>query len=179
MGFIGYAGLALVLALAVLLFLASRKPDTFRVERRAIFRAAPEMLFTQINDLVAWQAWSPWAKKDLNAKASFGAITAGDGAQFAWDGNNQVGKGSMTIVSSKPHEHVHFRLDFEKPFKASNIAEFTLSPKQGGTELVWAMHGSATLMSKVMDVLMNMDKMVGKDFEAGLNNLRVIVENRR
>lgn len=176
MGILSYIGMAFGAAIAVLLFLASRKPDHFRVERRASFRASPEALFNQINDLVVWQSWSPWAKKDPNAKASFGAITAGEGAHFAWDGDRNVGKGSMTIIASKPHETVHFRLDFEKPFKGTNIAEFTLQPNADGTEVIWAMHGPANLMSKIMDVLMNMDCMVGKDFEAGLNNLKAIVE---
>lgn len=165
-----------VLAMGGLLFAASRKPDTFTVARRATLAAAPEAVFAQVNDLVAWQVWSPWAKKDPNAKATFGAITTGQGASFGWDGNSKVGKGSMTIVESRASEKVGLRLDFEKPFKATNAATFTFTPVAGGTEVVWTMTGTANLMSKVMDVLMNMDRMVGRDFEAGLANLKALVE---
>lgn len=159
-----------------LLFVASRKPDTFRVSRRATLAAAPEAVFAQVNDLVAWQGWSPWAKKDPTARAVFGSRTAGEGASFGWDGNNKVGKGAMTIMESIPSRQVRFRLDFEKPFKATNEALFTFTPVAEGTEVVWTMTGTANLMSKVMDVLMNMDKMVGTDFEQGLANLKAIVE---
>jgi uncharacterized protein YndB with AHSA1/START domain len=168
----------LILALIVggILFLASRKPDDFTVERRATIAAPPEAVFAQVNDLVAWQAWSPWAKKDSNAKATFGTITAGEGARFGWDGNNAVGKGTMTIIAAQPHEKVSFRLDFEKPFKGTNFADFTFTPSGNGTQVVWAMRGTSNFMSKVICVFMNMDKMVGGDFEAGLANMKAICE---
>jgi hypothetical protein len=166
------------LVVDVALFMAWRKPDIFRVERRATIHAPAETVFAGINDLVAWQGWSPWAKKDPNAKATFGTITVGTGATFGWDGDRNVGKGQMTITDSRPVSGVTFRLDFEKPFKGTNIAEFTLTPVAGGTEVVWAMHGPANLMSKVMDLLLNMDRMVGRDFEAGLANLKAIAESK-
>lgn len=178
MGIFSYLALLVVAALAVILFLALRKPDTFKIERRAVIAAPPEVVFGQINDLVAWQAWSPWAKKDPDARQSFGATTAGVGAQFGWDGNKNVGKGAMTITHSMPGERVVFRLDFEKPFKATNIAEFALRPVGPGTEVIWEMTGRADFMFKVMDVLMGMDKMVGRDFEAGLGSLKAICEAR-
>lgn len=166
----------LALAIGGLLFVASRKPDTFTVTRRATLAAPPEAVFAQVNDLVAWQAWSPWARKDPDAKATFGAITAGEGASFGWDGNNKIGKGMMTVVESRPGEKVGLRLEFEKPFKATHAATLTLTPVAGGTEVAWSMSGHANLMSKVMDVVMNMDRMVGGDFEQGLANLKVLVE---
>lgn len=168
--------LILAAAVALLLFLASRKPDHFTVERRTTIAAPPERVFAQVNDLVAWQAWSPWAKKDPNARATFGTITAGAGASFGWDGDRNVGKGEMTIIGAKPHEKVSFRLDFEKPFKGTNFADFTFAPIVGGTEVVWSMHGTSNFMSKVVCVFMNMDKMVGGDFEAGLAAMKFICE---
>jgi len=171
--------MAIAGAIGALLFMASRKPDTFSVTRKASMAATPEAVFAQVNDLVAWQAWSPWAKKDPNAKAIFGTVTAGEGATFRWEGNNKVGIGTMTIVESQPFETIRFRLDFEKPFKATNAAEFRFqSDGNGITVVVWTMTGHANLMSKVMDTLMNMDKMVGADFEQGLANLKAIVEAR-
>lgn len=163
---------------ACLLFLASRKPDSLVIERRALISAPPEDVFAQIADFEAWQAWSPWAKKDPNAQTSFGSVRAGPGASFRWQGNSKVGTGAMTIVEHEPFTKVGLRLDFEKPFRATNMAEFALQPKGQGTEVVWSMRGAAPLMSKVMDVLMNMDKMVGADVEAGLANLKAQVERR-
>lgn len=168
----------LVLAVIVggVVAVAASKPETFRIERRATFAAAPEAVFAQVNDLVAWQAWSPWAKKDPAAKATFGALTAGPGASFSWDGNREVGRGKMTIVEADAPSRVLFRLEFEAPFKATNSAEFTLRPVAGGTELVWAMFGAQPLPSRIMCLFFNMDAMVGKDFETGLSNLKSIVE---
>jgi hypothetical protein len=154
----------------------SRMPDTFRVERRIVLAAAPDAIFPYLDSLESWQLWSPWARKDPAMRTTYGPSRAGIGASMGWDGNNQVGKGNMSIVESRPHEAVAYRLEFEKPFRATNRASFTLTPVAGGTELVWAMEGPAPLMSKIMDLLMKMDRMVGRDFEAGLANLRGLVE---
>jgi hypothetical protein len=178
MGWLEFILLAIAVAVTILLVMAMLKPDTFRVERKAVIGASPETIFPHLNDLEAWQFWSPWAKKDPNAKASFGDVRAGLGASFGWEGNAKVGKGRMTIIETRPSEKVAYRLEFEKPFKGTNIAEFSLRPQANGTEVTWAMHGPANLVSKFMDVLMNMDKMVGNDFEAGLASLKALVERR-
>ncbi|MCZ8376013.1 MAG: SRPBCC family protein [Beijerinckiaceae bacterium] len=170
--------LLVVLAGAVLalVLLASRKPDRFRIERRIVLAATPEAIYPYLDSLESWQLWSPWAHKDPAMRTTYGPSRAGLGASMGWDGNNQVGKGNMSIIESRPHEAVAYRLEFEKPFRATNRASFTLNPVEGGTELVWAMEGPSPLMSKIMDLLMNMDRMVGRDFEAGLANLRGLVE---
>lgn len=174
----GLVLLVLVGAICGLLFVASRKPDTFRVERRLRIAATPAAIFPHLNDLEAWQAWSPWARKDPNAKNTFGAVRAGKGASMRWEGNKEVGVGTMTITESAPDSSVTMRLDMEKPFKATNFAEFTLKPDGTSTEVIWSLHGPAPLMTKIMDLLMNMDRMIGRDFEAGLTNLKARVEAR-
>ena len=176
MDFLGTLVLVVAAVIILILFLASRKPDIFRVERRLTVKAPAKRVFSQINDLHAWQAWSPWAKKDPAAKNDFSGPQAGVGASLAWEGNGQVGKGRMTIVESAPDIHVSYRLEFEKPFRATNFAEFALHEAQGETLIVWTMHGPAPLISKIMDLLMNMDRMIGRDFESGLESLRMIVE---
>lgn len=176
----GIGTILLLTVLAVIgavLFLASRKPDIFRVERRVIIHAPADKVFAHINDLHAWETWSPWQKKDPAMKQVYSGSDAGVGAAQAWEGNNQVGKGSMTIIAAEPPRRIDLQLDFEKPFKANNIVEFTLTPTGNSTEIVWAMHGPANLVSKIMDVLMNMDKMCGRDFDAGLANLKAIAEH--
>ena len=167
----------LALAIGGLLLLASRKPDTFSVERRIGINAPGSVVFDQINTLKAWEAWSPWLKKDPAMRQTYSGPDAGVGASHAWEGNGQVGSGAMTITGSIPDQKIVMRLDFLKPFKATNFAEFTLQSDGSGTTIViWAMTGQAKLITKVMDVLMNMDKMIGRDFEAGLASLKAVCE---
>ena len=164
-----------VLILGVLV-LAATKPDTFRVQRSASIKAPPDKIFALINDLHRWTEWSPWEKKDPAMKRTFGAITTGKGATYAWEGNKEVGQGSMTIAESLPATKVTFNLDFVKPFEGHNIVEFTLEPAGETTKVEWAMHGPAPFISKLMQVFCNMDRMVGKDFEEGLSNLKAAAE---
>lgn len=171
-----YVLLALAGAIIALVIIASRKPNVFRIERRIRLAASPTTIFPYLDSLEAWQSWSPWARKDPNMRTTYGPARAGLGASMGWEGNGQVGKGQMRIIESRPPEQVVYQLEFEKPFRASNRARFVLTPMESGTELVWSMEGPATLINKVMDQLMNMDRMVGRDFEAGLTNLRGLVE---
>ncbi len=164
-----------VLIAGVLLF-AATKPDTFRVERSASIKATPEKIFAILNDFKQWGAWSPWEKKDPAMKRNFGATTSGKGATYGWEGNKDVGTGSMTITESTPFSKLAINLDFLKPFEAHNVAEFTLTAQGDTTLVTWAMHGPANYMTKIIHVFMNMDKMVGPDFEAGLANLKVVAE---
>lgn len=167
-----------VVLIGAIVGIASTKPDSFRVVRRVSIAATPRAIFPHINDLEKWQVWSPWAQKDPNAKNTFGAIRAGNGASMRWEGNKEVGVGTMTITETVPESSVAMRLDFEKPFQATNFAEFVLRPEGNATEVTWSLYGSAPLMTKIMDLLMNMDKMIGRDFEAGLANLKARVEAR-
>lgn len=167
---------ALLGLVAGLVLMAARKPDMFRVERRTTIGADAATIFALIDDLEQWDRWSPWAHKDPAMRKSFGTLRKGQGASMAWDGNKQVGRGRMSIMDSRPPDLVSMRLDFEAPFKATNFARFTLQPEIGGTEVVWSMEGPAPLISKIMDMLMNMDRMIGRDFEAGLANLKSAAE---
>jgi len=168
--------IVIVVLIAGILGFAATKPDTFRVERRAAIKAPPEKVYALINDFKQWSAWSPWEKKDPAMKRTFGATTAGKGAHYAWDGDKNVGQGSMEITESVPSSRVALKLDFLKPFEAHNIVEFTLAAQGDTTNVTWTMHGPANFLSKVMQVFINMDSMVGKDFEAGLANLKVAAE---
>ncbi len=172
------AAVAIIVAAAIagVLVFAATKPDTFRVERATDIGAKPENIFPFINDLKRWEAWSPWEKKDPAMKKTFGAATAGPGASYAWEGNKDVGKGRMEVTESVPSSRVTFVLDFEMPFEAHNTVEFTLKPGGNKTTVTWAMHGPSGYISKLMQVFMNMDRMVGKDFETGLANLKAAAE---
>jgi len=166
-----------LLIAGVLLFAATR-PDTFRVERRATITAPPEKIFALINDFRAWSAWSPWEKKDPAMKRTFSAVTAGKGATYAWDGNKDVGRGSMEIIESAPPSRLRLRLDFEAPFEAHNVVTFTLAPEGGATGVTWAMEGPVPYFAKIMHLFMNMDRMVGGDFESGLAAMKAAAEKQ-
>jgi uncharacterized protein YndB with AHSA1/START domain len=169
-------GIVVVVLIAALLAYAATKPDTFRVQRAASIKAPPEKIFALLNDFQRWEAWSPWEKKDPAMKRTFSAATSGKGAQYAWEGNREVGQGRMEIAESVPPSKVAIKLDFLKPFEAHNMVEFTLEPKGDSTNVIWAMQGPAPYISKVMQVFVSMDTMIGKDFEAGLGNLKAIAE---
>lgn len=168
--------IVIVLLIAGVLILAATKPDVFQVERKAVIEAPPQNIYALINDFRQWAAWSPWEKKDPAMKRTFSANTSGKGATYAWDGNRNVGKGSMEITETVPSSQIRLRLDFETPFEAHNRVTFTLEPRDGGTQISWLMEGPVPYFAKIMHVFINMDKMCGGDFETGLANLKTLAE---
>ncbi len=157
------AGVALVIA---------RQPSEFRVTRSAVIPAAPPAVFAQINDLHHWDAWSPWEAMDPAMKKTFDGPSAGPGASFAWTGNSAVGAGRVTITDARAPELVRLRLDMLKPMAASNVVEFALVPDGGGTRVTWSMVGRHGFVGKAFGLVMNMDRMLGAQFEKGLAGLK-------
>ena len=176
---ISIIALVLIVAVLILLVVAAQKPDRFRFERTVLIKAPAEKIIPHINDLNAWRAWSPYEKKDPDMKRVVSGAPAGKGAVYEWDGNKNVGAGRMEITESAP-TRVVIKLDFIRPFEGHNVAIFTLTPQAEGTQMStqvsWVMEGPAPLLTKVMSTLINMDKMVGDDFAAGLASLKAIVE---
>lgn len=165
----------LVLLIGVLLYAATR-PDTLHVERSATIKAPPEAIFPQINDLQAWRTWSPYEKLDPALKRTFTGPQSGKGAVYAWEGNSKAGAGSMEIVESTSPSKIVIELRFLKPMEAVNVATFTLTPVADGTRVTWALDGPCPYLSKVMGVFINMDRMIGTDFAAGLESLKALTE---
>jgi hypothetical protein len=172
--------LPILLALAVIAILifimVTGQPDEFGVSRSAQISASPAAIFTHVNDFHIWETWSPWAKLDPNCKTEFQGSPEGPGAIFRWAGNSKVGEGCMTILESRPGDLVRIKLEFLRPFKATNTAEFTFRAQGGQTTVVWSMFGKNNLMNKVFGLFMNCDKMVGGDFEKGLAQLKSVAE---
>jgi uncharacterized protein YndB with AHSA1/START domain len=166
----------MVLAIAVILILAATKPDRFSVQRATTVKAPAEKIFPLINDFRRWGSWSPYEHKDPVMKRSFSGAASGKGAVYAWDGNKNVGSGRMEILDATAPAKIVIKLDFFTPFEGHNTAEFTMLPQGDGTNLTWLMHGPAPFMAKIMHVFMNIDRMVGKDFEIGLANLKRLTE---
>jgi uncharacterized protein YndB with AHSA1/START domain len=167
--------LAVVAIVGVLVY-AATKPNTFRVERAISVNAPPERIFAFLSDFHNWPTWSPWEKMDPAMARTYSGAPTGVGAAYAWDGNKKVGAGRMEIVEASPPTRLGLKLDFSRPFEAHNRVDFTLIPEGQATRVVWAMSGPAPYIAKVMGVVMNMDRMVGKDFERGLANLKAAAE---
>lgn len=166
------------LAALVLIFVGvvAMQPDGLRVERSMTMAAPAGDVFTQVNNFRNWDAWSPWAKIDLNAKVGFEGAEAGEGAVFTWAGNSEVGKGKMTIVESKPDELVRARVDMTEPFEDTSMTEFTFKPDGNATGVTWAMSGRHNFIQKAMCLVMNGKKMLGDQLEKGLSNMKSVVE---
>ena len=162
--------------IALVLFLASKKPDTFRIERQATIGAPADRVYSFIEDFRRWTAWSPWEALDPGMRRTYGGAERGVGAVYEWQGNDKVGAGKMEIKSVEPNARVTIQLEFFRPWEARNIADFVLSPGSSGTEVSWAMSGPSPYMSRVMSVFMNLDRLVGKEFETGLAKLKTAAE---
>ncbi|MBK9130935.1 MAG: SRPBCC family protein [Gammaproteobacteria bacterium] len=168
--------LAIGVLIVIILVYAATRPDSFRVERSAVIGAPPEEIFTHLEDLHQWAAWSPWERKDPAMKRTHSGAARGTGAVYAWDGNDDVGQGSMEIIETVPPSRLVIRLDFIKPFEAHNIVEFALRPEGGSTNVVWSIHGPSPYVSKLMGLFFDMDALIGKDFEDGLARLKTLAE---
>jgi len=174
----------LIIGIGGFLAFAATRPDAYRVERSQRIDAPAEVVFSQLDNFKSWAAWSPWEKRDPAMKRTFEGPASGVGAGYGWQGNKEVGQGRMTITESKPPRggsnetaHVSIRLEFIKPFASVASSEFTVKPEGDRAATVsWVMEGRNNLMGKAFGVFMNMDKMIGKDFEKGLANLKSIAE---
>jgi len=168
--------IVLVLIIGGFLIYAATRSDTFQVQRAATINAPPQKVFPLVSDFHNWPLWSPWEKLDPAMKKTISGSPSGKGAVYEWEGNSKAGKGRMEIVDAVPPSRVDIKLDFEKPFRSNNRTEITLAPEAAATRVTWTMTGPSAFMMKVMGIFMNMDTMIGKDFEAGLASMKAIAE---
>ncbi len=173
---LGIIALVLLAAIIGLLAFATTKPDTFSVQRSASIKAPPDKVFALVNDFHAWPKWSPWEKLDPAMKRTHSGAASGKGTVYEWSGNSDVGAGRMEITDAAAPSKLVIKLDFITPFEGHNITEFTFDGQGDSTQVTWNMHGPAPFVSKLMQVFVSMDKMIGKDFEAGLGNLKAEAE---
>ena len=145
---------------------------TYTVERTAVVPAPPQRVFDLVSDFHLWRRWSPWEDLDPDLRRTYSGADAGTGAVYEWSGNRKAGQGRMEIVDATATSHVAIALDFVKPFRSSNATEFTLTPEGEGTRVRWSMTGPRPLLMRLFGFLFDMEKMVGKDFEKGLLQLR-------
>jgi uncharacterized protein YndB with AHSA1/START domain len=168
----------IVIAVIVVVFviIVALQPAEYHVARTATIAAPAEVVFEQVNELKKWDAWSPWVKIDPAMKQTYEGPASGTGAISRWAGNNQVGEGSMTITESRPNELIRFNLEFIKPMAGTSTTEFSFKPEGNQTTVTWSMSGRNNFIAKAMCLFMNMDKMVGGQFESGLTQMKSIVE---
>ena len=170
--------LGLVVVVGAFCAVVASRPNEMKVSRTATMKATPAAVFEQVNDFHKWDAWSPWAKMDPNAKVTFEGSTSGKGAIHTWAGNSDVGEGSMTIVESEPNDHVRIKLDFIKPMPGTNDVLMKIEPKGDETQLTWSMAGEMNFMMKAVGMFMDCDKMIGDQFDKGLASMKGIVESQ-
>jgi uncharacterized protein YndB with AHSA1/START domain len=168
--------IALAVIVVALVVIVALQPSEFRVARSTIISAPPSAVFALVNDFHKWEAWNPWGKIDPAMKQTYEGAPAGTGAIYTWAGNNEVGEGRMTIIESRPSELIRVKLEFFKPFAATNTAEFTFKPEANQTAVTWSMFGDKNFMAKAIHLFINMDKMIGGQFEKGLAAMKSVVE---
>jgi len=161
-----------VLVVAVVAF----QPSEFRVTRTATIAAPAPAVFAQVNDFHNWPAWNPWGKIDPKMTHRYEGAPSGVGAIYSWAGNHEVGEGRMTLTDSRPSDLIRIKLEFMKPFAATSVAEFSFKPQGDQTAVTWSMTGKNNFMAKAIHLVMNMDKMIGGQFEKGLADMKSIVE---
>lgn len=166
------------LLIVVLLGVVATRPATYRVERSAEVSAPPSAVYALVNDFHKWDAWSPWAKLDPNMKLTFDGAAAGTGAIYYWTGNKEVGEGRMTITESQPDSRVVIKLEFIKPFPTTSTTTFVFTPSGSSTKVTWVMDGKNDFIGKAFTLFMDMDKMIGKDFEKGLASMKGVAESQ-
>jgi uncharacterized protein YndB with AHSA1/START domain len=168
--------IALAVIVVGLVVVVAMRPSEFRVSRTATMSAPAPAVFAQVNDFHNWEAWNPWGKVDPGMKQTFEGAAAGRGAIYTWAGNGEVGEGRMILTESRPSDLIKIDMEFRKPFAGASTAEFTFKPEGSQTTVTWAMTGKNNFTAKAIGLVMNMDKMIGDQFEKGLADMKSVVE---
>lgn len=168
--------LAVVVIVVIFVVIVALQPAEFRVARSATISAPAPAVFAQVNDFHKWEAWNPWGKIDPAMQQDYQGAPAGVGAIYTWNGNKEVGEGRMILIESRPSDLIRIKLEFIKPFTATNAAEFTFRPEGNQTVVTWSMTGNNNFIAKAVHLFMNMDKMIGGQFEKGLASMKSVVE---
>lgn len=168
--------LLITAAVVAILALASTRPGPYHVERMVTTHATPSTVFAIVNDLNRYHEWSPWQRLDPAMRSTVAGSGPGVGSSYSWEGNNDVGEGRMSITESVPTNHIRMKLEFMKPFAAVCDVHFRILPEGDGSRVTWAIDGTHNFVGKVMSLFVNMDTMLGKDFDSGLANLKRVSE---
>lgn len=174
---LGSAVVLLALICIFIIYISSR-PDSFVVQRSIAIKADPGSIYPYIADFHKWSAWSPYERLDAKMEKSYAGSPSGLGSKYLWDGNEKAGAGTMEIVEANEPSKVVIKLDFSKPFEGHNVAQFKLQPQDQNTLVSWSMSGESSVMMKCAGLFMNLDELIGRDFEIGLKSLKEEVEKK-
>ena len=170
----------IALAAIVLIFVVvvALQPSEFQMDRSTTIAAPPADVFAQVNDFHKWEAWSPWAKLDPQAKVNFEAPPEGEGTVMTWSGNSEVGEGKMTLTESRPNELVKARVDMMKPFEGTSTSEFTFKPEGDQTAVTWSVAAHHNFIEKALCLVMGGKTMMSDLMEKGLAQMKSVVESK-
>lgn len=168
--------LALAAIIVIFLIVAAIQPAEFSISRSVSINASPAKVYGIASNFQNWSKWNPWAAQDPSMKTTFEGPQSGSGAILSWSGNDKVGEGRMTITDAKPNESVSIKLEFIKPWTTTNQVDYAIKAESEGCSFSWTMSGKHQFIGKAISLLMNMDKMVGADFERGLASLKALAE---
>lgn len=153
------------------------QPAALEVERSATIEAPPEVVFEQVDDFRNWESWSPWLQEDSDAEGRFDGAERGEGAIFEWRGTDEYGAGRMTIVESRPTEYIEIKLEFFEPYESVSTTFFGFEESGGGgTDVTWSMYSEHNFMSKAISLFMDVEEMIGEDYQEGLSRLDEVVQ---
>lgn len=171
--------LLIVLGVVVaLLAFISMRPSTYEVSRSIKVNAPAAKIYPWVAQLPKFVEWSPWSGLDPNVKTSFSGTPGAVGSAYAWEGNDEVGKGSLTIKQVQVDKSVELDLKFITPWESVATTRFDLAPQGEAVEVKWSMNGDLDFMGKAMGLFMDMDAMIGPDYEKGLSSLKQKVESQ-
>jgi len=173
---LGILGAVFLGLIVVFLIVVAMQPAAFQIERSETIAAPPATVYGLVNNFRQWDKWSPWAKLDPDMKTTYEGPESGVGAVYTWTGNDQVGEGRMEISESEANKRIRIQLDFKRPFEATNTTDFVFDGAADTTTVTWKMHGENNFIGKAFGLLMDMDAMIGKDFEAGLSAMKTVAE---
>jgi uncharacterized protein YndB with AHSA1/START domain len=168
--------LVVIILIAAVLIIAASRPDTFTIQRSRTIQAPPEKIFALIDDFYNWNQWAPQDREDSTMKRTFSGPESGTGAVSEWKSSGSAGSGKMMIAESTAPRKISVKVDFARPFEAHNVNEFTLERSGTSTTVTWSMQGTNLFIMKLMGVAVSMDRMVGKHFDSGLDNLKATAE---
>lgn len=175
---LGIAAGVLAALLLGLVGFAMTKPDTYHVERSRTYAASPEAVWALVSDMNQFPSWSPWQKYDPAMKTTIEGAAGAVGHTYSWKGNSDAGSGSMKITAVKPGERIDIALHFLEPFEDQASTAYILAADGDKTRLTWSMDGKNNMMGKIFSVFMDMETMIGKDYEEGLANLEAVLAKK-
>jgi polyketide cyclase/dehydrase/lipid transport protein len=171
--------LAVAALIAVFAAVVASRPPHYKVARSTLVQAPAPAVYARVADFHAWEKWSPWEKLDPGMQKVFSGSDGAPGATYAWKGNDKVGEGRMTVLEARPPEALGIRLEFVKPFASACTTGFQFAPQQAGTQVTWTMEGDNDFIGKAFSLFLDMDRMIGGDFERGLASLKALAEADR